>query len=53
MIRSCTIVTTEPNLFMQHIHNRMPAMLSEEAEALWLDRGTMDITSDGGSRCWA
>jgi len=42
VIRSCTIVTTEPNPFMQHIHNRMPVMLPEEAEALWLDPLTED-----------
>jgi len=42
VIKSCTIVTTEPNPFMEHIHNRMPVMLSEEAEALWLDPLTED-----------
>ena len=42
IIPSCTIVTTEPNSFMEPIHNRMPAMLSEETEALWLDPLTED-----------
>ena len=42
VIRSCTIVTTEPNSFMEPIHNRMAVMLSEEAEALWLDPMTVD-----------
>ena len=42
VIKSCTIVTTEPNPVMEHIHNRMPVMLSEEAEALWLDPMTED-----------
>ena len=37
VIRSCTIVTTEPNTFMNPIHNRMPVMLSEEGEARWLE----------------
>ncbi len=36
-IRSCAIVTTSPNSFMEPIHNRMPVMLSQEAEGLWLD----------------
>lgn len=36
-IRSCTIVTTKPNEFIEPIHNRMPVILSEETEALWLD----------------
>ncbi|MEE9261629.1 MAG: SOS response-associated peptidase family protein, partial [Dehalococcoidia bacterium] len=31
IIPSCTIVTTEPNSFVEPIHNRMPVMLSEEA----------------------
>ncbi len=44
VIRSCTIVTTEPNPFMESIHNRMPVMLSEEAEALWLEPLTEDPT---------
>jgi len=44
IIPSCTIVTTEPNSFMEPIHNRMPAILSEEAEALWLDPLTEDPT---------
>ena len=42
VLKSCTIVTTEPNSFIVPIHNRMPALLSEEAEALWLDPMTED-----------
>lgn len=37
-IHSCTIVTTTPNTMMAAIHNRMPVILSREAETLWLDR---------------
>ena len=44
VVKSCTIVTTEPNSFIEPIHNRMPVMLSEEAEALWLDPLTEDPT---------
>lgn len=36
-VLSCTIVTTTPNEFIAPIHNRMPVVLSQEAEALWLD----------------
>ena len=36
-VKSCTIVTTKPNDFVAPIHNRMPVILSEETEALWLD----------------
>lgn len=36
-IRSCTIVTTEPNEFMAPIHNRMPVILPSDAYAQWLE----------------
>ena len=36
-VRSCTILTTTPNELIKPIHNRMPVILSEETEALWLD----------------
>ena len=36
-VRSCTIVTTKPNELVERIHDRMPVILSEEAERLWLD----------------
>ena len=36
-IKSCTIITTEPNALMEKIHDRMPVILKPEAFALWLD----------------
>src|SRR5262245_17441469 len=36
-IHSCTIITTTPNTLMEQIHNRMPVILSREAETAWLD----------------
>ncbi len=42
-VRSCTIVTTRANDFVQPIHNRMPIILPKAQEALWLDRGTPNI----------
>lgn len=36
-IRSYTIITTEPNETMREIHNRMPVILTREAEDTWLD----------------
>ena len=39
---SCTIITTAPNALMGPIHNRMPVILSKEAESLWLDSNYMD-----------
>jgi putative SOS response-associated peptidase YedK len=37
-IHSCTIITTTPNALMESIHNRMPVILTREAETAWLDR---------------
>lgn len=36
-IQSCAIITTAPNELLRPIHNRMPAILPEELESLWLD----------------
>jgi putative SOS response-associated peptidase YedK len=36
-IRSCTIITTEPNDLMAPIHNRMPVILPPEQYDTWLD----------------
>ena len=38
-INSCTIITTTPNELMAGIHNRMPVILSRDAECAWLDQG--------------
>ena len=39
-VESCAIITTAANEFMSAIHHRMPAILSEETAALWLDPAT-------------
>lgn len=36
-VRSFTIITTGPNELVATIHNRMPAILTREAERAWLD----------------
>ena len=36
------IITTEPNELLQSIHDRMPVILAEGAESLWLDDGLRD-----------
>lgn len=36
-IKSCTIITTEPNELMSTLHNRMPVILPREAYEPWLD----------------
>lgn len=43
-IRTCTIITTEPNELMSHIHNRMPAILAPEAREQWLDPTNRDVS---------
>ena len=47
-IRSCTIVTTEPNDLMAAIHNRMPVILPPEAYAQWIDPAVRTPESLGG-----
>ncbi|MEE8465170.1 MAG: SOS response-associated peptidase [Dehalococcoidia bacterium] len=42
VVQTCTIITTAANSFIQPIHNRMPVILSEETQALWLDPLTSD-----------
>lgn len=39
-IVSCTIITTEPNEHVSRYHNRMPVILPEDAESVWLDPQT-------------
>jgi len=36
-LRTCTIITTEPNELLSTIHHRMAAILLPEEEALWLN----------------
>jgi putative SOS response-associated peptidase YedK len=38
-VKSCTIITTDPNELMLDIHDRMPMILSVEDEHKWLDKG--------------
>jgi putative SOS response-associated peptidase YedK len=41
-IRSCTIITTQPNTLLDKIHNRMPVILSQDVYAEWLKEGEND-----------
>jgi putative SOS response-associated peptidase YedK len=41
-LRTCTIITTEPNELMATIHNRMPALLLPDALTSWLDPNVQD-----------
>ncbi len=42
VVQSCTVITTKANPFIQALHNRMPVILSDETQALWLDPLTED-----------
>jgi putative SOS response-associated peptidase YedK len=44
-VKSCTIVTTEPNELVGKIHNRMPVILPAAAHQEWLDPGEKDPDS--------
>jgi putative SOS response-associated peptidase YedK len=37
ILRSCAIITCEPNEQMSEIHNRMPVIIDPENESRWLD----------------
>jgi putative SOS response-associated peptidase YedK len=39
---ACTIVTTDANQLVKKVHDRMPVMLGQSDEKLWLDPGTKD-----------
>jgi putative SOS response-associated peptidase YedK len=41
-LKSCTIVTTQPNELMAEIHNRMPVILNPESFDRWLDTNSED-----------
>ena len=42
-LRSCTIITGEPNEKVRTVHDRMPVMLPHEAWETWLDPAIQDI----------
>ena len=50
-VRSCTIITTQPNSLIEPIHNRMPVILSKDAYLEWLSpKETNPVTYH---RLWA
>lgn len=42
-VRTCTIITGEPNEAVAPIHDRMPVMLPPDAWSTWLDRDNHDL----------
>ena len=47
ILRSCTIITGEPNAKVRPIHDRMPVMLPPSAWAEWLDPTNDDLETLG------
>ena len=45
VIRSCTIITTEPNEVCAPIHNRMPVIVAPEDYGRWLGEVATDLSS--------
>jgi len=43
LLRTCTIITTNPNELAATVHNRMPAILPAEAQEEWLDPQQHDM----------
>jgi putative SOS response-associated peptidase YedK len=41
-VYTCTIITTVPNDLMKPLHSRMPVILDEEQEKIWLDSHITD-----------
>jgi putative SOS response-associated peptidase YedK len=41
-VRTCTIITTEPNSLLEPIHNRMPVIIPKDKNRLWLDPDVHD-----------
>ncbi len=39
-IKTCAIITTDANVLLKQIHDRMPVIVPKDKEALWLDPGT-------------
>jgi putative SOS response-associated peptidase YedK len=37
LLETCTVITTTPNTLVAPVHNRMPVILTLDAEKLWLD----------------
>lgn len=44
-IRSCTVITTEPNEMVAELHDRMPVMLRHDEIAQWLSSQAEDLDS--------
>jgi putative SOS response-associated peptidase YedK len=44
-VKTCSILTTTPNVVTSAIHDRMPAIIDPESYDLWLDPGMRDLAA--------
>jgi putative SOS response-associated peptidase YedK len=47
-VKTCSILTTTPNVVTSAVHNRMPVILDADAYDLWLDPGMTDVHAISG-----
>jgi putative SOS response-associated peptidase YedK len=44
-IKTCSILTTQPNVVTSAVHDRMPVILDPNSYDLWLDPGTQNVAA--------
>ena len=44
-VKTCSILTTTPNVVTSPVHDRMPVILDPDAYDLWLDPGMKDVSA--------
>jgi putative SOS response-associated peptidase YedK len=44
-VKTCSILTTEPNAVTSAVHDRMPVILEPDSYDLWLDPGMQNVTA--------
>uniref|UniRef100_A0A7C2NT10 Abasic site processing protein n=1 Tax=Schlesneria paludicola TaxID=360056 RepID=A0A7C2NT10_9PLAN len=44
-LETCSLLTTEPNPFVAHWHDRMPVLLSDDQIDAWLDPSLTDVSA--------
>jgi len=42
-IESCAIITTDPNSYISHLHDRMPVIIRPEDYDVWLGKGGIEM----------
>lgn len=54
-LESCTMITTSANDFMQRLHTRMPVILEQSEQRIWLQEGPEELlrpAADGVLQAW-